>query len=92
MMLHVTRLGNGEPEIFRSIQGEGVNSCMSAAFLRLAFCNLRCSWCDTKYSWDWQQYDQKSEVVTLPSKEIIKHIRALGIKHLVVTGGEPFVQ
>jgi len=92
MMLHVVRLGNGEPEIFRSIQGEGVNSGMSAAFLRLAFCNLRCTWCDTKYSWDWQQYDQKSEVVTLPLKEIVKHIRALGIKHLVVTGGEPLVQ
>ena len=92
MMLHITRLSNGEPEIFRSIQGEGVNSGMSVAFLRLAFCNLRCSWCDTKYSWDWQQYDQKSEVVILSSEEIVKHIRALGIKHLVVTGGEPLIQ
>jgi len=91
-MLNITRLGNGEPEIFRSIQGEGVNSGMTAAFLRLAFCNLRCSWCDTKYSWDWQHYNQDSEVVILPSKEIVKHLRKLGSKHLVVTGGEPLIQ
>lgn len=91
-MLHIARLGNGEPEIFRSIQGEGVNSGLPAAFLRLAFCNLRCSWCDTKYSWDWQHYDQKSEVVILSSKEIVELVRELGIKHLVVTGGEPLIQ
>ena len=35
---------------------------------------------------------QKSEVVILSSKEIVKHIRALGIKHLVVAGGEPLIQ
>jgi len=58
MMLNITRLGNGQPEIFLSIQGEGVNSGVIAVFLRLAFCNLRGSWCDTKYSWDWQHYDK----------------------------------
>lgn len=38
-------------EIFRSIQGEGINAGIPAVFLRLAFCNLHCWYCDTKYTW-----------------------------------------
>ena len=92
MMLNLTRFSNGEPEIFRSIQGEGVNSGIVTVFLRLAFCNLKCSWCDTRYSWDWQHYYQNSEVVTMTLKEVAEHIRALGGKHILVTGGEPLIQ
>ena len=91
-MLNLTRLGRGEPGIFCSIQGEGVNSGITAVFLRLAFCNLKCSWCDTKYSWDWQHYDQRKEVVMLTSRETIKRLQALSGRHLVVTGGEPLIQ
>lgn len=38
-------------EIFSSIQGEGPYCGRSSVFLRLGFCNLRCAWCDTKYTW-----------------------------------------
>lgn len=39
-------------EIFSSIQGEGVHQGVKATFIRLAGCNLRCTWCDTKDSWE----------------------------------------
>ena len=56
-MINVSRMSNGEPEIFQSIQGEGINMGIPTAFLRLAVCNLSCSWCDTRYTWDWKAYD-----------------------------------
>ena len=42
-------------EIFKSIQGEGPNFGKPAIFLRTAQCNLKCTWCDTKYTWDWEE-------------------------------------
>jgi organic radical activating enzyme len=91
-MLSLTRLENGRPEIFCSLQGEGVNSGIPTAFLRLAFCNLNCNWCDTKYSWDWEHFDQDNVVIKTPLPEIEARLHALGIRHLVVTGGEPLIQ
>jgi 7-carboxy-7-deazaguanine synthase len=38
-------------EIFSSVQGEGINTGRPATFLRLAVCNLHCWYCDTKYTW-----------------------------------------
>lgn len=91
-MLALAKLNDGSPEIFRSIQGEGTNSGATAAFIRLAFCNLKCSWCDTKYTWDWQHYNKNEEVVMLSSEEVFNCLRSLGTRHLVVTGGEPLLQ
>lgn len=79
-------------EIFHSIQGEGVMAGFPATFLRLGFCNLRCVWCDTKYTWDWDQYDPKKEVSILPLAEVQRRLRAFPCDHLVVTGGEPLLQ
>ena len=55
-MLKVSRKPDGSPEIFYSIQGEGANVGKPAVFLRMGLCNLKCSWCDTKYTWDWEEY------------------------------------
>ena len=91
-LLKVSRQPSGEPEIFRSIQGEGVSAGAPCVFLRLATCNLSCTWCDTKYTWDWAQFDYDSEVVLLTADEVKERVRELGGSRLVVTGGEPLLQ
>jgi len=79
-------------EIFKSIQGEGPNFGKPAIFLRTAQCNLKCTWCDTKYTWDWENYDYTKEVNEMTIEEIKEQILDLEIKHLVITGGEPLLQ
>jgi len=79
-------------EIFKSIQGEGPNFGKPAIFLRTAQCNLKCTWCDTKYTWDWENYDFSKEVNEMTIGEIKESILGLGINHLVITGGEPLLQ
>jgi len=79
-------------EIFKSIQGEGPNFGKPAIFLRTAQCNLKCTWCDTKYTWDWENYDFTKEVKEIPIDKIKEKILDLEIKHLVITGGEPLLQ
>ena len=90
--LKVSRMPSGEPEVFRSIQGEGLTAGTPSAFLRLATCNLACTWCDTRYTWDWERHDFRREVVAQPTEEIEERILGLGPRHLVITGGEPLLQ
>ncbi len=91
-MLKVSRQPSGEPEIFRSIQGEGVSAGTPTVFLRLATCNLTCSWCDTKYTWDWENFDQEQEIITLSADEVEQRIADFDRRYLVITGGEPLLQ
>ena len=61
-------------------------------FLRLATCNLACSWCDTKYTWDWEHYDYDQEVAGLDADTIVEHILRFDCRRLIITGGEPLLQ
>ena len=80
-------------EIFNSVQGEGTFSGTPCIFLRLSTCNLKCSWCDTKYTWDWQNYDIKKEIKEISIEKIVEKLQELSnISHLVITGGEPLLQ
>jgi organic radical activating enzyme len=79
-------------EIFASIQGEGASAGEPASFLRLAGCNLHCAWCDTKYTWDWKNFDYEQEVQRLPVRKVVEHLHALAPRRLVITGGEPLLQ
>jgi 7-carboxy-7-deazaguanine synthase len=79
-------------EIFRSIQGEGVSAGCPCLFVRLATCNLRCTWCDTRYSWDFANHDYATEVRRLTSSELYQAIVDSGESRLVFTGGEPLLQ
>ena len=91
-MLKVSRQPSGEPEIFHSIQGEGVTAGTPSVFFRLATCNLACTWCDTKYTWDWERYDYAQQVMSLSAHEVEDRILAYDCRHLVITGGEPMLQ
>ena len=79
-------------EIFSSIQGEGIHAGKPSVFLRPALCNLKCVWCDTKYTWDWDNYDYSKEVHEVPIEKVIEKIKEFEPKHLVITGGEPLIQ
>jgi len=91
-LLKVSRQPDGQPEIFHSIQGEGVYAGRPAVFLRLALCNLACVWCDTRYTWDWEHYDQGKGITALSLDEVEEAILRYRCRNLVVTGGEPLVQ
>ena len=91
-MLRVSRMPSGEPEIFRSVQGEGVSAGTPTVFLRLGTCNLACSWCDTKYTWDWDSYDFDQQVMSMEESDLEQRILAFDLPHLVITGGEPLMQ
>ena len=91
-MLRVSKQPDGQPEVFYSLQGEGPNTGAPSVFLRLATCNLACSWCDTKYTWDWEHYDFAQEVVSLVANEVEARILSFECRRLIVTGGEPLLQ
>lgn len=91
----LSRMKSGEPEIFATVQGEGATAGVPSVFVRLAECNLRCSWCDTKYTWDWKSYDRAAETVELSVDEVADRTLAAageGARTAVFTGGEPLIQ
>ena len=63
-----------------------------SVFLRLATCNLSCRWCDTRYTWDWQNFDYQTEVMEMEASEVQGKIQAFDCSHVVITGGEPMLQ
>jgi 7-carboxy-7-deazaguanine synthase len=91
-LLKLSRLQSGQPEIFPSIQGEGPSRGLPSVFLRLALCNLRCSWCDTRYTWDWERYDRRTEIVEMDPGSVVREIERFGHRNVVITGGEPLLQ
>lgn len=66
-------------DVFPTLQGEGANSGRAALFIRLPFCNLKCTWCDTEFN-SFKAYTEE---------EILQKIRAYPVGFAVITGGEP---
>lgn len=80
-------------EIFGpTIQGEGKSTGKEVLFLRLAMCNLHCVWCDTKYTWDWANYDKSKELHEMNVSEVVERLEVLNLRSLVISGGEPLLQ
>lgn len=72
-------------EIFGSIDGEGLRTGELATFIRLAGCNLRCSYCDTSYALTIK--DGKEMLVD----EILDKVKEIGYRNITLTGGEPLI-
>lgn len=71
-------------EIFHSIQGESSFSGFPCVFVRLTYCNLRCTYCDTAYAFH--------EGKPMSLDEILLAVREFGCPLVEVTGGEPLLQ
>ncbi len=71
-------------EIFASIQGEGTAAGFPCAFVRLAGCDLACTWCDTAWA--------RSGGTPMPLSAVLEAVEALGLPLVEVTGGEPLLQ
>ncbi len=72
-------------EIFKSIQGESTFAGVPCIFIRLTGCNLRCTWCDSEYTFTGGRKMLLDEVEAA--------VRRLGPAQLVeITGGEPMLQ
>lgn len=71
-------------EIFYSIQGESTHAGRPCVFVRLSRCNLRCTWCDTTYSF------KGGDLRTLD--DVMAEVAEYQCKVVEVTGGEPLLQ
>jgi len=71
-------------EVFHSLQGEGPLTGERTTFIRTARCNLRCSWCDTTYSFG------PGRERSIPS--LVREVGKNATRHVCLTGGEPLLQ
>lgn len=72
-------------EIYKSVQGESSFAGWPCIFVRLAGCNLRCSWCDSEYTF--------SGGAKMSAEEIFAAVQKLApVKLVEITGGEPMLQ
>lgn len=71
-------------EIYKSVQGESTFAGLPCVFIRLTFCDLRCSWCDTEYAF----YEGTKKTFN----EILEEVKKLDCPLVELTGGEPLLQ
>lgn len=73
-------------EIFETIEGEGTAAGFPTVFVRLFHCNLRCSWCDTPYSYAPAKPEFEATIA-----EIIERVNEFSARRICFTGGEPLI-
>ena len=71
-------------EIFRSIQGESTHAGRPCTFVRLTGCPMRCTWCDSEYTFTGGEH--------VSIDDVMKQVRDFGCRLVEVTGGEPLAQ
>jgi 7-carboxy-7-deazaguanine synthase len=72
-------------ETFHSVQGEGVWMGTNAFFIRLAGCDVGCSWCDTKISWNLKKHPE------MAIADLVDEAVNAKPAMVVITGGEPLI-
>jgi 7-carboxy-7-deazaguanine synthase len=72
-------------EEFFSLQGEGYHTGKAAYFIRIGGCDVGCSWCDSRFSWNQNLHP------LVKTDTIIEHAVNSGTDSVVVTGGEPLM-
>jgi len=72
-------------EEFYTIQGEGYHTGKAAYFIRIGGCDVGCSWCDTKFSWNPDLHP------VVPAEQIVSNVLSHPAAAVVVTGGEPLM-
>lgn len=72
-------------ECYASLQGEGALAGTPSTFVRSSGCNLRCLWCDTPFT-SWNPTGEQWSV-----DRIVDAVVRLGMRHVVLTGGEPLL-
>jgi len=70
-------------EEFYTIQGEGFNTGKAAYFIRLGGCDVGCSWCDSRFTWNPDLHPM------IETDLIVKNAIKSGTDSVVITGGEP---
>ena len=71
-------------EIFLSVQGESTHAGRPCAFVRLTGCPMRCTWCDSEYTFTGGEH--------VSVEDVMRQVRAYGCQLVEVTGGEPLAQ
>lgn len=104
--MNLARLGDG-PEIFHTLQGEGVSVGAPAVFIRASRCNLHCVWCDTDHTWNFEgtpwphekdaqpgyQKHRKADVTfAISPEDAAARVLKYDCERTIVTGGEPLLQ
>lgn len=84
--------------VFHTVQGEGIRQGRPTTFVRLHFCNLACTWCDTWYTWDRTTTAFWTEPRAVSAAELHAHIQAaqrektqVPCQSITWTGGEPLL-
>ena len=72
-------------EDFYTIQGEGFHSGKPAYFIRLGGCDVGCSWCDAKYTWNPLSHP------LVDTDQIVERAASFEAQAIVITGGEPLI-
>lgn len=72
-------------ETFASVQGEGKLTGVPSFFIRTSGCNLRCTWCDTPYA-SWNPEGPRRSI-----PDLLAEVDRSGLRHVVLTGGEPML-
>lgn len=106
-ILKVAKMECGEPEIFYTLQGEGINTGVPSIFIRLSLCNLYCVWCDTDYTWNWEgtpfvhlndslpqykKFKKEDMIIQMSVIQVMEYLDRWDCRRVVLTGGEPMIQ